>query len=178
MRAYGRSKLANLLFTYELRRRVTRAEVDTLSLAAHPGVAATNMGRRLEEKWYGRLLAPIHGRIAQSAAMGALPTLRAATDPQVTSGEYYGPDGFRRMRGYPVRVESSPASHDPDTARRLWVVSEELTGVRLGAALLRRAFFSLFMGVCARGRFLLGAPYGGSAFAPRLIPGSQSSRPS
>ncbi|MCE2515429.1 MAG: hypothetical protein J4F37_10530 [Acidobacteria bacterium] len=57
-------------------------------------------------------------------------TLRAATDPRVTSGEYYGPDGFRQMRGYPVRVASSPASHDPDTARRLWDVSGELTGVR------------------------------------------------
>ncbi len=130
MRAYGRSKLANLLFTHELHRRVTQADLDTLSLAAHPGVAATNMGRRLEEKWYGRLLSPIHGLIAQSATMGALSTLRAATDPRVTSGEYYGPDGFRQMRGYPVRVESSPASHDPDTARRLWVVSEKLTGVR------------------------------------------------
>ncbi len=68
--------------------------------------------------------------MAQSATMGALPGLRTATDPQVTSGEYYGPDGFGQMRGYPVHVESSPASRDPDTVRRLWVVSEELTGVR------------------------------------------------
>ncbi|MCY4573611.1 MAG: hypothetical protein OXF01_12510 [Gemmatimonadetes bacterium] len=130
MRAYERSKLANLLFTYELHRRVTQADLDTLSLAVHPGVAATNVGRRLEEKWYGPLLSSIHRLIAQSATMGALPTLRAATDLRVTSGEYCGPDGFRQMRGYPVRVESSPASHDPDTARRLWLVSEELTGVR------------------------------------------------
>ncbi len=131
MRAYRRSKLANLLFTYELHRRVTRAEMDTLSLAAHPGVAATNMGRRLENPWYVRLLALIQGLlIAQSATMGALPTLRAATDPQVASGEYYGPGGFHQVRGYPVRVESSPGSRDPDTARRLWVASEELTGVR------------------------------------------------
>ena len=131
MRAYRRSKLANLLFTYELHRRVPRAEMDTLSLAAHPGVAATNMGRRRENPWYGRFLAPIFQcLVAHSATMGGLPTLRAAADPQITGGEYYGPDGFRQVRGFTVRVKSSPASRDPDTARRLWVVSEELTGVR------------------------------------------------
>ena len=88
-----------------------------LSLAAHPGVAATNMGRRLEEKWYGRLLAPIHGLIAQSATMGALSTLRAATDPQVASGEYYGPDGFRPDAWIPPYASNRAPPHAIPTRR-------------------------------------------------------------
>jgi hypothetical protein len=76
-----------------------------------------------------QVFAPAVGAIAQPAAMGALPTLRAATDPGVLGGQYYGPDGFGEVRGYPTLVQSSEQSHDADLQRRLWAVSEELTGV-------------------------------------------------
>jgi NAD(P)-dependent dehydrogenase (short-subunit alcohol dehydrogenase family) len=128
-RAYGRSKLANLLFTYELQRRYEAIGADAIALAAHPGGSQTDLGRHLENTWYLkpiRLLEPV---IAQSAAMGALPTIRAATDPDVTGGQYYGPGGFMQQRGYPVIVTSNDASHDEQIAARLWGVSEELTGM-------------------------------------------------
>jgi NAD(P)-dependent dehydrogenase (short-subunit alcohol dehydrogenase family) len=128
MRAYQRSKLANLLFTFELQRRADAAGVDLLSVAAHPGFAATNLGHS------GNPLLVIGVRlgqalIAQSAAMGALPTLYAATAPDVKGGEYFGPDGRGEMRGYPTRVQASKAAQDPGAAQRLWAVSEKLTGV-------------------------------------------------
>jgi NAD(P)-dependent dehydrogenase (short-subunit alcohol dehydrogenase family) len=127
MRAYGRSKLANLLFTYELQRRYDTRGSDAIAVAAHPGMAKTRLGRYLETKWYVRLTLPLMSWIMQSAAMGALPLLRAAVDPQVTGGEYYGPGGFREIRGSPVLVQSNTASHDVADARRLWEVSEQLT---------------------------------------------------
>jgi NAD(P)-dependent dehydrogenase (short-subunit alcohol dehydrogenase family) len=127
--AYGRSKLANLLFTYELQRRFNAAGANALSVAAHPGTSRTNLTSHLEEQWYGRLLGPLVLGMLQSAAMGALPTIRAAVDPAVKGGEYYGPGGFMEQRGYPVRVESSAASHNEANARRLWQISEELTGI-------------------------------------------------
>lgn len=126
--AYGQSKLANLLFTYELQRRLAAAGSSTIALAAHPGVSSTELVRnspavmRVGNALFGRFL-------AQSAEMGALPTLRAATDPTAAGGQYYGPDGFRELRGHPVVVESSKQSHDAELQRRLWTVSEELTGV-------------------------------------------------
>ena len=132
-RAYGRSKLANLLFTYELQRRLERAGATTIAVAAHPGVSATNLGRRAPGEpgaWVERVIRPINDLWTQSAAMGALPTLRAATDPNVRGGEYYGPAGRGELRGPPVRVSSSQLSHDPEVARRLWEVSLEQTGVR------------------------------------------------
>jgi NAD(P)-dependent dehydrogenase (short-subunit alcohol dehydrogenase family) len=132
-RAYGRSKLANLLFTYELQRRYEAIGADAIAVAAHPGGSQTNLGRHLEERWYAGLYGSLQPLIAQSAAMGALPTLRAATDPNVAGGQYYGPGGFMEQRGYPVVVSSSDASHDRDVARQLWEVSEELTGVTFGA---------------------------------------------
>ncbi len=129
-KAYARSKLANLLFTYELQRRFQARGADAMAVAAHPGTSRTELTRYLEQRWYVRLLMPLMAPFSQSAAMGALPTLRAATDPNVRGGEYYGPDGFMEMKGYPVRVEPIPAARDPETARRLWEISEELTGVR------------------------------------------------
>ncbi|MFQ5698322.1 MAG: oxidoreductase [Myxococcota bacterium] len=135
-RAYGRSKLANLLFTYELQRRLERIGARTIALAAHPGASSTNLGRRDPGDpgaWIDRLLRPISDRLAQSAARGALPTLRAATDPEACGGEYFGPSGLGELRGPPVRVPSSAASRDIATARRLWEISEELTGVRYTA---------------------------------------------
>ncbi|MDM4138642.1 MULTISPECIES: SDR family NAD(P)-dependent oxidoreductase [Mycobacterium] len=125
--AYGQAKLANLLFTYELQRRLA-PHGTTIAAAAHPGGSNTELGR-----YTPTLLKPavdlFFSRIAQDAAMGALPTLRAATDPAVLGGQYYGPDGLGQTRGYPTIVGSSKKSHDADRQRRLWAISEELTGV-------------------------------------------------
>ena len=128
-RAYYRSKLANLLFTYEMHRRLERAQIDNISsLAAHPGVARTNLAQGMG--WIGTLLKPIAFLFVQSAQMGALPILRAAADPTAQSGQYYGPDKPHERSGFPVVVSSTPASHDEEVAHRLWERSEELTGVR------------------------------------------------
>jgi NAD(P)-dependent dehydrogenase (short-subunit alcohol dehydrogenase family) len=125
VRAYGQSKLANLLFTYELQRRLQGT--NTIAVAAHPGGSRTELTRNLPPLVAAatRVLEPL----MQGADMGALPTLRAATDPGVLGGQYYGPDGFGEQRGYPKVVASSAASHDIDAQRRLWTVSEELTSV-------------------------------------------------
>jgi NAD(P)-dependent dehydrogenase (short-subunit alcohol dehydrogenase family) len=123
--AYGQAKLANLLFTYELQRRLQGT--NTIAVAAHPGGSRTELTRNLPPLVAAvtRLAEPLF----QSAEMGALPTLRAATDPGVLGGQYFGPDGFGEQRGYPKVVASSEASHDTDAQRRLWAVSEELTSV-------------------------------------------------
>jgi NAD(P)-dependent dehydrogenase (short-subunit alcohol dehydrogenase family) len=125
--AYGRSKLANLLFTYELQRRLGASGASTTALAAHPGVSDTELTRNSPRfiQWGGFLVRPF----TQGADRGALPTLRAATDPAAEGGRYYGPDGVGEIRGNPVLVESSSRSHDPDLQRRLWDRSVELTGV-------------------------------------------------
>src|SRR5580704_17856600 len=127
--AYGQSKLANLLFTYELQRRLAaRDQPTTTALAAHPGGSNTELARNLPGifKPAVAVLGPL---LFQNAAMGSLPTLRAATDPGVEGGQYYGPDGLGEQRGHPKVVSSSAQSHDEDLQRRLWAVSEELTGV-------------------------------------------------
>ena len=127
--AYARSKLANLLFTYEMHRRLQRADLTNVaSLAAHPGFARTNLAQGLG--LIGTILKPIGALISQNAHMGALPILRAATDPDAFGGQYYGPDRPNERRGYPVVVSSTPASHDEEVGRRLWEISEELTGVK------------------------------------------------
>jgi len=133
--AYYQSKLANLLFTYELQRRLTEAGAGTIALAAHPGNARTDLWRhsRLDQALYRPMLRPLTFWFAQSAHMGALATLRAATDPAAGGGEYYGPPGRSQFTGYPVRVDSSARSRDEAAAARLWTVSEELTGVSYGA---------------------------------------------
>ncbi|MFH1328938.1 MAG: oxidoreductase [Candidatus Bathyarchaeota archaeon] len=127
MRAYGRSKLANLLFTYELQRRFERAGMNYISVAAHPGLANTNLGRYLN-KIVSKILFTLLR--AQSAAMGALPGIRAAVNPNVTGGQYFGPSGFMEQRGYPITIKSNNASHNEADARQLWDVSEQLTSVR------------------------------------------------
>jgi NAD(P)-dependent dehydrogenase (short-subunit alcohol dehydrogenase family) len=132
IRAYGRSKLANLLFTYELQRRLEAKGHDSLAVAAHPGVAQTNLGRYIEGKFLVKLLMPIFSHFTQDAAMGALPQIRASVDPSVKGGAYFGPDGRREMTGYPVEVQSNGSSHDREAAQRLWEVSEQLTGVAFG----------------------------------------------
>jgi NAD(P)-dependent dehydrogenase (short-subunit alcohol dehydrogenase family) len=127
--AYGRSKLANLLFAYELDRRARQAGVPLVSVACHPGYAATNLqGRAAREQGRSDHVWRVFNRLAQTAADGALPVLRAATDPEVEGGAYYGPRPLRP--GSAVRVRSSSRSHDPATARRLWEVSERMTSVR------------------------------------------------
>jgi NAD(P)-dependent dehydrogenase (short-subunit alcohol dehydrogenase family) len=134
--AYYRSKLANLLFTYELQRRLAAAGAGTGALAAHPGNARTELWRhssRFDQTLYQDRLRPLTFWFAQSAQMGALPTLRAATDPAARGGEYYGPPGRLQFTGYPVRVGSSARSRDEADAARLWAMSEELTGVSYGA---------------------------------------------
>lgn len=129
MRSYGRSKLANLLFTYELQRRYDAAHADAIAVAAHPGSSSTNLGNHLYDRWYLRWFERVEPLIAQPAAIGALPTIRAAVDPDAKGGDYYGPGGFMEQRGYPVLVPSSKASHNGADARQLWQASEDLTGV-------------------------------------------------
>lgn len=121
--AYAQSKLANLLFAYELQRRFDAAKVDAISVAAHPGWTETN----LQVHW--RALWMVNSLAGQKPQMGALPTLYAATASAVRGGEYYGPRGLQ-VWGYPTRVRSNHRSYDIAAAARLWAVSEELTGVR------------------------------------------------
>ena len=132
--AYGQSKLANLLFAYELNRRFDNAGVIGIkSVACHPGYAATNLQYRGPEQSGSRLryamMKVANTVIAQSAEQGALPLLYAATAPGVEEGEYYGPGGLLNMRGAPERQQSNEASRDETDARRLWTRSEELTDV-------------------------------------------------
>ncbi|HEX5938890.1 MAG TPA: oxidoreductase [Dehalococcoidia bacterium] len=127
--AYGQSKLANLLFAFELNRRLRVAGSTIKSVAAHPGYAATNLQVAAAPN-PDRLFMAFSNRVfAQSAEMGALPLLYAATAANIEAGSYIGPDGFREMRGYPQVVQARPTAYDEDAARRLWQISEELTGV-------------------------------------------------
>lgn len=127
--AYGRSKLANLLFAYELDRKARSVGAPLKSVACHPGFAATGLqGRAAREQGKSDRIWRLGHLLAQSAADGALPTLRAASDPEVEGGSYYGPVG--RRGGPAVVVRSSARSHDTSSAGSLWEVSERLTGVR------------------------------------------------
>ena len=124
--AYGRSKLANLLFTYELQRRLEAAGASTAAIAAHPGVSATELGRNSPKIL--QITKRITDPLLQTPAMGALPQLRAATDPAATGGTYYGPSGIGEFRGHPEVVSSNARSHDRDLQASLWLRSTELTG--------------------------------------------------
>lgn len=121
--AYGASKLANVLFTYELQRRLAAAGCDASAVVSHPGYTATHLQR------YSGVFSFLNRFFAQDVKMGVLPVVYAATAPEVSGGDFIGPDGLWELRGYPTKVESSKASHDRELARRLWEVSEELTGV-------------------------------------------------
>jgi NAD(P)-dependent dehydrogenase (short-subunit alcohol dehydrogenase family) len=127
-RAYGQSKLANLLFASELQRRLDAAGSSVRSLAAHPGYAATNLQSRTQNPLQNAIMAIGNRVIAQSEEMGALPTLYAATQ-DLPGDSYVGPDGFHEQRGHPKLVGRSAAARDAETARRLWELSERLTGV-------------------------------------------------
>jgi len=130
MGAYSQSKLANLLFTYELQRRLDARGAGTMALAAHPGISATGLADHFVNEHFTWLVSGVMKLIFQRAAMGALPGLRAAVDPNARGGEYYGPDGKGERSGYPVVVSSNPASHNLQDAKNLWDISEELTGVK------------------------------------------------
>ncbi|MBX3025298.1 SDR family oxidoreductase [bacterium] len=131
--AYGQSKLANLLFAYELQRRLVAAGAGAISVAAHPGYAATNLqaaGPRMQGSSFGERLMDLGNALfAQSAAMGALPQLYAAVAPEARGGAYYGPSGLGELWGHPRAVTSNARSRDAAAARRLWALSEQLTGV-------------------------------------------------
>jgi NAD(P)-dependent dehydrogenase (short-subunit alcohol dehydrogenase family) len=130
--AYFQSKLANLMFTYELQRRLAAAEVDTIAVAAHPGNARTEFGRDMNimvRVTMSPRLRILTGWLLQSPHMGALAIARAAVDPNAHGGEYYGPPGRAQFTGHPTVVESTPRSHDTPAQRRLWQESERLTGV-------------------------------------------------
>jgi len=126
--AYGQSKLANLLFTYELQRRLAAAGAQTIAVALHPGAVPTDLQRHASAamRVAGNLLMSWLGQ--PDATMGALATLRAATDPLVRGGQYYGPGGLLGWSGYPEPAQSTPRSHDTDMQQRLWARSETLTG--------------------------------------------------
>lgn len=129
MKAYAQSKLANLLFTYELQRKLNNNKAETIAVAAHPGVSRTGLMRYIEKYSWFKIGYPLFKLISQTPDMGALPQIRAAVDANVQGGEYYGPDGFNEMKGHPVKVKSNAASHQAVTAQKLWEVSEKLTGV-------------------------------------------------
>ena len=132
-RTYGQSKLANLLFAYELQRKLTAAGSQAISVVAHPGYASTNLqsvGPEMEGSRIGqRTMSAANRVLAQSAAVGALPEVYAATSLAVRGGDYIGPEGFMGQRGFPKKVRSNARSYDEAVAARLWAVSERLTGV-------------------------------------------------
>jgi NAD(P)-dependent dehydrogenase (short-subunit alcohol dehydrogenase family) len=131
--AYGMSKLAGLLFMHELAGRIGRSDSEVISVAAHPGYASTELqakGAIMKGKWLGAALFNLaNGLVAQSAAMGALPTLYAATAAEVTPGAYYGPRGFMRLWGGPALDEPGRKKISEEAAEELWRISESLTGV-------------------------------------------------
>lgn len=134
---YNQSKLANLLFTFELQRKINAAGAALISVACHPGYAATNLqnaGPNMDGSAASKVMMQIANTLfAQDAAMGALPTLYAATALDVNGCDYIGPDGFMRMRGYPVKEPAKDTAYNEPDAARLWAISEEWTGITYAA---------------------------------------------
>ncbi|MBC7174543.1 MAG: SDR family oxidoreductase [Polyangiaceae bacterium] len=132
--AYGQSKIANLMFAYELERRFEREGIDAISVAAHPGYAATNLqlvGPAASGSSFMKAFWRFSNRaLAQSAQMGALPTLYAMTEPSVRGGDFIGPSSLFETRGHPAPAKAAPRAKDANTAARLWELSEQLTHVR------------------------------------------------
>ena len=129
IKAYENTKLANLLFTYELQRRFEKANVDCISVAAHPGLSKSNLSKYVTEQLLYKIGMALSSVITQNTSIGALPEIMASVDPNVKGGEYFGPDGFKEWRGNPVKVESNQASHNLKDAKKLWEISEKLTGI-------------------------------------------------
>jgi NAD(P)-dependent dehydrogenase (short-subunit alcohol dehydrogenase family) len=123
-KAYGQSKRACLMFSFELQRRLSAARYDALSVAAHPGLSKTNL-----DQYFPSLIRPLGSLFLQSAKKGALPILYAALGKDLAGGEFIGPDGFGQMRGYPTRVEADEYSNNKEVATRLWKASEEMTQI-------------------------------------------------
>ncbi|WP_225867366.1 oxidoreductase [Cyanobium sp. NIES-981] len=132
--AYGQSKLANVMFALELQQRLDAEQAGVLSLAAHPGVARTNLqpaSVAASGSWFEPIAYRLMGPLFQSAAMGALPQLYAATAPSASPGGHYGPDQWGGMRGWPKAVPVAPPARDPEQRQRLWQSSEELCAAAL-----------------------------------------------
>jgi NAD(P)-dependent dehydrogenase (short-subunit alcohol dehydrogenase family) len=123
-RAYGDSKLANLYFAYELSRKLNQDGQNPSVVSAHPGWTSTELQRHIG------FFKIMNNFFAQDSDMGILPSLRAAIDKDVQTGDYFGPSGFYEMQGYPVKVKSNKRSHDQNAARKLWELSEEMTDVK------------------------------------------------
>lgn len=130
MKAYGRSKLANLLFAYELQRRFEENNLNCMAVAVHPGASFTNLGRYFEEAWLLKWLRPLIIKVLPKPHNAARPQLMAATSPHVKGGDYYGPSKFLQLGGNPVKLKSSKKSYDPELAQQVWEKSEELTRVK------------------------------------------------
>jgi len=128
MKSYGRSKLSNLLFTYELQRRFEKAGINSIAVASHPGGTQTNLDRHINNKLWFKVLTPLFKMMTMKQEQGALSQIRACTDTEVKGGEYYGPN--KGMKGWPVKVESNEASHNTEDAKKLWAISEEKTGIK------------------------------------------------
>ena len=129
MKGYCRSKLANLLFTYELERKFKKNNIDSIAVAAHPGGANTNLGQHVEDKLMWKIMLRFFSFLVQEPAQGALPQIRACFDENVKGAEYYGPDGLLEMIGNPEKAKSSKDSHNKEHASKLWGISEKLTGI-------------------------------------------------
>ena len=129
IKAYGNTKLSNLLFTYELQRRFEKNNIDCISVAAHPGLSKSNLSKYVNKQTLYKIGMALSSIITQSTSTGALPEIMASVDPHVKGGEYYGPGGFKEWRGHPVKVESNEASHNLKDAEKLWELSEKLTGI-------------------------------------------------
>ena len=127
-KAYANTKLANLLFTYELQRKFEKFNVGCIAVAAHPGVAKSNLSKHIIKKPLYRIgMAIANSMMSQSTSMGALSEIRAAVDPLVKGRDYFGPGGFQEWKGHPVKVKSNDTSHDLKSAKKLWEISEKLT---------------------------------------------------
>ncbi len=123
MKAYSQSKLANLLFTYQLDRLFKAHKINAIATASHPGVTATNLFRS------NGIVSKMSSFIGQKVSMGTLPLLRAATEPHLVGAEYFGPPGVVGFRGFPKLLKSSNKSYNINLAQELWIVSEKLTGI-------------------------------------------------
>jgi len=129
MKAYGRSKLSNLLFTFELQRFFESKGINCISVAAHPGISNTTKPSKKDTKLWNKFSKKIFTTVIQPAVMGALPEIRASVDQNVRAGEYYGPGGLLELAGYPVVVRPKLIAYDVEIAHKLFEVSEKLTSV-------------------------------------------------
>jgi NAD(P)-dependent dehydrogenase (short-subunit alcohol dehydrogenase family) len=130
LKAYGRSKLENLLFTLELQRYFESKKLDIIAVVAHPGVSDTNLFVHMGGQLLQTILRPLFKIFIQPASMGALPQLRASVDTHVKGGEFYGPNGPKEMKGYPIMVKAMDKAYNKESARKLWEFSEKTTGVK------------------------------------------------